>query len=262
MEKHAYAEMQRMQSRHWWWRGMRRLYHAALRRYLPTTNHQRLIADIGCGFGGNIATLAHYGKVVAVDVSTEALAVIPLLPADYQPVLRVQAAADALPFRSDTFDLVALLAVVEHAEDDAQVLRESHRVTKRGGVQLLLTSAFMLLWSHHDVANLHKRRYVAAQLDAVQEQGGWHTLRTAYVNAFLFPAVLLVRLLQRWRRRLSTSHQPAEGKYDMGPELGVLSRIPESLLALEGYLFAQGWLLSPFGVDLLSVSRRDGNNAD
>lgn len=256
MEQHAYAEMQKMQSRHWWWRGMRRLYRAALSRYLPPTQSQRLIADIGCGFGGNIGTLKQYGRVVAIDVSAEALTAISLLSAADQPVLRVQAAADALPFRANTFDVVALLAVVEHAGDDTRVLCESQRVTRPGGLQILLTSALMLLWSHHDVANQHQRRYRAAQLDAVQGAGGWRVLRTAYVNAFLFPAVLAVRLLQRLRRSV-VREQHAGGEYDMGPQLGVLGRIPESLLALEGWLFAGGWLSMPFGVDLFSVSQPD-----
>jgi ubiquinone/menaquinone biosynthesis C-methylase UbiE len=254
MEEHAYAQMQQMQARHWWWRGMRRLYRTALHKYLspPTAirlTKSRRLADIGCGFGANLEVLNEHGAVVGVDVSLEALQAIRQRPS----LGLVQAAADALPFKDGAFDAVALLAVVEHAEDDVAVLRESRRVTRAGGLQILLTSAFMLLWSHHDIANEHKRRYRTVALDQAQQAAGWRVLRSTYVNVALFPAVALVRW---WQRRQEPAEQiPSE--YDMGPNLGPFGAIPEAFLALEAAIVVHTGLPLPFGVDLFSIARNE-----
>ncbi len=234
-----------MQEQHWWWQGMRVLYHKALARFarMPV----RYVIDVGCGFGANLPVLNAIGAVVGVDVSLAALRATPNRPA----LGLVQARADALPFRAGSFDVIALLAVVEHIDDDDLVLSETYRVARPSAIQILLTSALMLLWSHHDVANEHRRRYSARQLDRIQQAAGWHILTTSYVNAFIFPAVAVVRVAQRLVRRTGSGKVAA---YDMGPDLGLFNRLLRALLAVEAWLIIHGIRL-PFGVDLFSVSR-------
>jgi SAM-dependent methyltransferase len=254
MQSQAYQAMLNMQERHWWWRGMRRLYCTALSRFVPPDlQHMRVrrVIDVGCGFGANLPILNPLGSVVGVDVSLEALRAIRKRPA----LGLVQAEADALPFRAGTFDVVALLAVVEHVDRDDRVLSEAYRVTRHGGIQILLTSAFMLLWSHHDRANNHRRRYRARQLDRLQRRAGWNVLVTSYANAFVFPAVALIRIIQR---RVRTHRETAA--YDMGPDLGPLNGLLETMLAVEAWLIAHHIAL-PFGVDLFSVSQRSAQDS-
>ena len=49
----------------------------------------------------------------------------------------VQSIGEALPFRSDTFDVVFSHEVIEHVTDDRQVVREAVRVTRPGGKVVL-----------------------------------------------------------------------------------------------------------------------------
>src|SRR5258708_11161452 len=193
--------------------------------HIPTLNWgtERKIIDVGCGFGANLRVLNQFGSVVGVDISLNALRSISQRPA----LGLVQARADALPFRANSFDVVALLAVIEHVERDHCALTESHRVARRGAIQILLTSAFMLLWSHHDAANKHYRRYRAACLDQLQQATGWHILLTSYVTASVFPLVTVIRTLQRI---LKTR---ARADYDMGPESRWINVILEGLLRAE-----------------------------
>ncbi len=254
MQTHAYDAMQVMQERHWWWQGMRYLYRSVLVRFARTDpEHVRVrrALDIGCGFGSNLPVLNPIGDVVGLDISLDALRAISCRPA----LGLVQAYADALPFRAQAFDVVALLAVVEHVDHDDRVLSESYRVARRGAIQILLTSAFMQLWSRHDVANNHRRRYRAAELDGVQRNAGWHILTTSYVNAFIFPVAALIRSIQR----LVIRPQPGDDRastYDMGPDIGLFSSLLRAVLDGEAWLIVHGVRL-PVGVDLFSVSRRD-----
>jgi SAM-dependent methyltransferase len=242
MRPEAYQTMRMLQTRHWWWRGLHHFYRRTLREFTPQ-KPQRVL-DVGCGFGVNLPLLeqeaARGGLLVGMDISREALESIPRR----SRLALVQARADALPFRRESFDTLALLAVLEHVECDAHALRESYRVARHGALQLILTSAFMLLWSPHDVANGHHRRYRASQLEPLQLQAGWRALRTTYVNAVLFPLAVMVRFVQR---RLPLS----EGaRYDMGPDIPWLSGILEGMMWLESLPFVR----SPFGVNLFSVT--------
>jgi SAM-dependent methyltransferase len=250
MDENAYTQMRQLQEQHWWWRGMRHVYRIALRRYKAGDSRvapTRRVLDVGCGFGANLALLneeaAHGGLVVGVDVSHEALSLIPRRP----KLALVQAAADALPFRKESFDTVALLAVIEHVERDGVVLNEAYRVARPGALQLLLTSAFMLLWSHHDVANGHLRRYRVQQVKDLQRRAGWHILSARYANTLIFPLVALVRWLQRGTK------SPHSAEYDMGPNPPLLRQILEGLLWLEALTEAR----IPFGVDIFTVCRKD-----
>lgn len=247
MDSSAYEAMHALQSRHWWWRGMAALYQRAMTTFLPVSTGTRTIIDVGCGFGTNLPVLNKLGAVVGVDVSLEALQAIPERPR----LGLVQAEADALPFKAGSFDAVALLAVIEHVDRDDKVLSEAYRVARTGAIQLLNTSAFMVLWSHHDLANQHRRRYRAAQLRALQTQAGWHVLVISYANMLIFPAVLAVRLFQRtvWK------HDQAE--YDMGPENSLINSVLATVLNLEAWFILKLRVLMPWGVDVISVSRRD-----
>ncbi len=248
MDSSAYEAMYALQSRHWWWRGMSWLYNTALHTFLPASKGEsRRLIDIGCGFGTNLPILNALGDVVGVDVSLEALQAIQQRPR----LGLVQARADALPFKPRSFDVVALLAVIEHVDRDDTVLSEAHRIARPGAIQLLNTSAFMVLWSHHDLANQHRRRYRVAQLRLMQAAAGWRVLVISYVNTLIFPAVLVVRLLQR----LAKKHDEAE--YDMGPEFRPLNAFLEIVLKLESWLILKGHMPMPWGVDIISVSRRD-----
>jgi Methyltransferase domain len=187
--------------------------------------------------------LGQFGDVVGVDVSLETLCAI-----ENRPELGlVQARADALPFRTAIFDIVALLAIVEHVEHDGCVLKESHRVACPQALQILLAPAFNLLWSHHDEANKHFRRYRAKAVDRLQVRAGWRVLITSYVNAVIFPGAVVIRVLQRILGR------GAERQFDMGPNLSFLT----SVLSLETWLILHTKYRLPFGVNLFSISRRD-----
>jgi ubiquinone/menaquinone biosynthesis C-methylase UbiE len=94
------------------------------------------VLDLGAGRGDDALHFASSGATVhAIDVSTssthilERRAAVSKLPGR---VLVSRMHAEALAFRSESFDLVFINAVMMHL-DHAQVLAESYRVMKRGG---------------------------------------------------------------------------------------------------------------------------------
>ena len=249
MREEAIVEMQRIEEWHWWYEGARRAYRLLLGMVLAGRRVERMI-DVGCGTGGNLPLLERFGPTLGCDVSDLGLR----LAAGKQPRLGfVRASATALPFRPGVFDAVNLLGVVEHIEQDVLALSEARRVCRPGGAVVFLTSAFMVLWSHHDDANQHKRRYTTREFGVKLAQAGLRPIKLSYYNFCLFLPALIVRRVQRWLElgRAPQSTRPLRG-YD------VAQHIPKWINAmlvavLSAEAFALRWVRFPFGVDIVGV---------
>jgi SAM-dependent methyltransferase len=241
MHAQAYVDLHQLEARHWWYQGTRAAYRALLRRYVP--RECRLVLDVGCGSGGNLRLLADWGRVVGVDPWPPALHMCPPGAGAL-----VQGWGQELPFADETFGLVAMLDVIEHVVDDMGLLREARRVCRPGGMLLVFTSAFRLLWSAHDEANRHVRRYTAGELRAKAERAGLRVCRLSYQCAFVFPLAAAIRLLQR------LLPPQREVRVDMWPVPDPINAALAWLLSLEGKWIP--WLSFPFGVGLVAVLER------
>jgi SAM-dependent methyltransferase len=152
---------------------------------------------------------------------------------------------DAVAFM-ETFDLVCLLDVLEHIDDDRASLRAVFDLLGTNGRMLLTVPACKFLWSAHDRALHHKRRYRKSELVAKVVEAGFRLDYVTYFNTFLFPVVAMVRLLHNLLgSRVDTDVAlPAQG----------LNLVLQKIFAAEKALLPQ--LRLPFGVSLLLVARR------
>src|SRR2546430_14853372 len=106
------------------------------------------------------------------------------------------------------FDLITCLDVIEHPPDDRLTLRELRRVCKPGGWLLATVPAYQSLWSLHDEANPHSRRYGRASLRSAATDAGWHVERMTSFNSLLLAPAAAVRIAQRRRRWENGSYTP------------------------------------------------------
>jgi SAM-dependent methyltransferase len=226
--------------RHWWYRGRRRVLRAELDRVgLPP---EARVLDAGCGSGRTLDELERYGDVSGLDLSAEAVAVARERHVDVR-----QGAVEAIPFDDATFDLVTCLDVLEHTPDDRRTLAELRRVTRPGGHLLLTVPAYQWLWSGHDVANGHERRYRRRTLRAAARESGWTLDRDTYFNGLLLAPAVAVRLAQRY-----TGLGRGRSNLELTPSR--LNGVLELPLRLEAALLARGARL-PAGLSVLAVYR-------
>lgn len=110
-------------------------------------------------------------------------------------------------FRSDVAafdsDLILLMDVLEHVEDDVSFLRTYFDLAPTGSRFLISVPAFQFLWGPHDIYLEHKRRYRLGQLEAVVKTAGLTVVRGNYYFAFVFPLAAFLRLGSRLLRRNS-----------------------------------------------------------
>ena len=156
---------------------------------------------------------------------------------------------DQLPFGGLAFDLILMTDVLEHLDDDAAALKALRARLKPGGWLLMTVPAMPWLWSGHDLAHHHRRRYCAADLRPIAQAAGLDVLYLGYFNFILFPAVAAVRLAQRLRPR--DQNGAASAYTTMPPRFvnALLTRVFSSERRLLDVIRA------PFGVSLLMLAR-------
>ena len=116
--------------------------------------------DIGAGAGGNTRVLEQAGwQATALEFSQAGVELARRRGLDV-----VQGDARDIPFPDDHFGLLVAYDVLEHIEEDDQVVAEIARVVQPGGKVLIAVPADPRLWSPHDDAVGHVRRYTRDSL--------------------------------------------------------------------------------------------------
>jgi SAM-dependent methyltransferase len=243
VEAALHAQTHRTEDRHWWYRGRRRILHRVVAALdLPAGAR---ILDAGCGSGRNMVELARYGEVTGVELS--AIALEAARARDVGDVIAGSVLAMDVP--DGVFDLAVCLDVIEHLADDRAALRELRRVVAPGGALIVTVPAYQWLWSGHDVANEHFRRYSQRRLLEAAQAAGWRCVRATHFNSLLLPVAIAARMLERSR---STR---ARARPDLWVPPAPLNRLMELPLELEGALIAGPLHGLPFGLSLLAVLR-------
>lgn len=238
MQERELSEMYAVEMNHWWFVGKRILFKRLLATELRRGGLR--ILDVGCGTGASASDFAVYGEVWATDRSTEALAM-----ARSRGVPKVFVAdAARLPVASHSFDLVLAFDVLEHVDDDQAMLADIARVLKPGGSVAIHVPAWPSLWSPHDDALGHKRRYTRGSLRTLLGQS---TLDTDYLG-WASASILAPALAMRTARRLFGS---TDGQ-DLYSLPAPLNSALLSLYRAETVIAARVGL--PFGLSLAAVA--------
>jgi SAM-dependent methyltransferase len=229
---------------HWWYAGRRRVLHAALGRLgLPDGAD---VLDAGCGTGRTMDDMRRYGTVRGFDLNPEGVEHARQRGHAEVSVARLE----EIPYPDASFDLVTCLDVLEHTPDDRVSLRELRRVVRPGGRLVVTVPAYQLLWSSHDVANHHYRRYRRSQLRRAGVEAGWEPGDWTYFNSVLFLPGALVRVGERLRRP-----QKRRGRSNVALTPRSLDSVLEWPMRFEAALVRRGLRL-PVGMSLLMVFRR------
>jgi SAM-dependent methyltransferase len=232
----------RVEDRHWWYRGRRRVLARTVERLgLPP---RARILDAGCGSGRNMVDLARWGTVTGVELSPAAAEA-----ARGRHVGEVvEGSVLEMPFAEDSFDLVVCLDVIEHLQDDRAALHELHRVLAPGGALVVTVPAYQWLWSGHDEVNHHHRRYSRATLRQAAQDAGWECERTTHFNSLLLPVAVALRALDRLHARAT------ESSLDLWVPPAPLNWLLQQPLHLEAAVIGRGGTI-PAGLSLLAVLR-------
>lgn len=231
---------------YWWHRARTSIVTAVLRQHAPRQNNH--ILDVGCGAGNTSLALREFGTVFGVDASCEAAAT-----AHRRGLSAASMDATRLALRDDGFDIAVALDVLEHLDDDACAARELHRVLRPGGLLLVTVPAYQWLWSSHDVALHHRRRYRREDVSTVLERAGFRLEFASYAMSLALPPAAAVRLLERLRPKPAAVSESQSGYVPVPP---LLNAALSWLVALDRHVI--GRLPIPGGLSVIAVARKAG----
>ena len=184
--------MYRAEDRHFWFVAKRRLLNDLLLHELNSMGKPRIL-DVGCGTGSLLASLSGYSTGVGIDPDAIAMEFCRRRGLK----LLARGVIENLGLASDSFDAVLSSDVIEHLDNDLAAVKEIYRVLAPEGFAIITVPAIPWLWSSHDLALGHKRRYTRRSLKRLLFDAGFKEIKVVSFMSATAPMVILVRLFRK-----------------------------------------------------------------
>ncbi len=233
------------EEKHFWFRARRRLIIWALGKY---SNNISSFFEIGCGTGYLLSAIANAYPGVKLYGSEIFTTGLTLVSARQATVSLMQIDARNIPF-FDEFDSIGAFDVLEHINEDEQVLEQIHDGLKTNGVMILTVPQHAWLWSSVDDYSCHERRYAAKEIHSKVEAAGFRILRSTSFVSFVLPVMLASRIIKKLKPTNDT---------DAAAELTMpfwLNRLFELIMNIE-LAFIRVGMDFPMGGSRLVVARK------
>ncbi len=228
MDRDVYDRMAQHDATHWWYVARRRILADLMERVIRTAPAARIL-EVGCGTGHNFDMLGRFGTVEAIEIDDGARALAEqrlgrtIMTA---PLPALDGVADG------TYDVIALLDVLEHISDDVTSLQSLKRKLKPGGKILLTVPANPWMWSAHDLAHHHHRRYTQKSLNGVIARAGLKVDLMSHFNSLLFPVAAAARMIGKLVGKTTSDDQMPAAPVNalltgiFGLERALIGRVP------------------------------------
>lgn len=246
MKDKELAIMNEQGASHWWYLARSELLKHALKNFFVESQNLKIL-DLASACGNNFSICSNYGKTFCVDISWHAINFCK----QKNITTVIQGDAERLAFKTGTFDVVLVLDVFEHLKDDVSSLKEITRVLKENGKLIFNTPAFMFLFSYHDVALSHRRRYVPHDLKKKMDSANLQVKFITYWSFFIFPVILIIRRFSNYRKK-----NDEEILSDFYRKIPPFIEIILRFLSKIELFFIKRNISLPFGISLFGLAQK------
>lgn len=207
-----------------------------------------VILEIGCSSGFLICEMQKKLRdaiIIGADVVKAPLYKLAELVKNI-PLVRFDLLQSPLPY--SCVDVLVMLNVLEHIEDDIAALKNSYNILKPGGHLVVEVPAGPFLYDSYDRELQHFRRYSSAELQLKLKSVGFIIHKKSHLGFFLFPAFALVKLLNKMRGQSAISVVKNQAINTSN------SKIVSALTKLESKLAC--FVTFPFGIRVLITAKK------
>jgi len=245
MDAEAYEEMIELQEKHWWFVARRIVIKSFIELEMPHSAATKTL-EIGCGVGGNVGLLGRSGNYLGIDMYLPA---IEYCSAKFPQFEFKCSRIEEIPkdAYSHNFDSIYILDVLEHIDNEVEILKEARNYLTDGGKILVTVPAYQFLWSPHDDFVHHVRRYTKKSLRKVLEEAGYKVERLSYFNSILFPLALIQRLGMRFLNKKLSSH--------LSTPPGIVNWLFQMVFSQEAWILR--FIDMPVGLSLIAVVKKN-----
>jgi len=255
MSEVEYARMDRFESGHWWYVGLRDLLARVLDRFAVAERPDLHVLDAGCGTGENLRMCAvrmPAARLSGFDASERALEY-----ARHKVPQAELCVGDVRqpPFHHERVDLILSCDVLQITGMD-EARRGMYRLAAQlrpGGLLVVNLPAYQWLFSRHDIAVATRYRFTARQVQAFLGDLGLQPAWLSYRLCLLFPAIVATRLPSLLRKPVPADS--SSGRSDLTTAPAWLNQSLIRLVRWENSWIARGrsW---PWGSSVFAVARR------
>lgn len=106
-----------------------RIYPETNKRILEIIGSNKEVLEVGCGVGILLKQIMNnQNKATGIDISSFAVSLL-----EKKGMRGIQSVLPNIPLEDNSFDIVAGTEILEHMDDDKELLMQCNRVCKRGG---------------------------------------------------------------------------------------------------------------------------------
>lgn len=224
---------------HFWFRARRKFLRSLMNKHLKNRDNKILV--IGAGAGDDLHAFEEFGDMTVTDVNPEVIEYLQSMG------LKNSRRADArkLSFEDESFDCIFAFDVIEHIDDDQAAVSEIFRVLKKNGKAFFTVPAYQWLFSGHDVALEHHRRYSGKSFKKLLKNQKFEILDFGFWNVLLFPLALVKRLLSSKKK----------AQIDQTKVNSTLDKILFIVIELERSFYKKK-IRFPFGLTIFTVTSK------
>jgi ubiquinone/menaquinone biosynthesis C-methylase UbiE len=240
MQEIVYHTNYKLEDNYWWFVARNKIIKELTQKYSNLKNGDTVL-DVGCGTGGFAESISDIYNPVCMDTSPLAL--------DY---CRKRGLTDLhegvlsdFPKEDYNINGVFMLDVIEHIENDKEVVEEVYDLLPAGGSFIASVPAYMWLWSRHDKMHMHYRRYTKSKFNEMLKAQGFKIVYSSYFNTFLFPPAVLKRFYDKITGEKG-EYKPVD---DVSP---AINKIFTKIFASEIPFLK--FMRFPFGVSIVTIA--------
>jgi len=244
MEKNEYSKMYKYEDTYWWYKGLHELVEHYVKK--ESYNKNLKIFDAGCGTGKMLSILKKYGDVQGIDYSKDAIDFCRKRKLDNVSVEDL----NIWNSNGELYDIIVCLDVLYHSgiKDDLYIINKFYESLNINGLLILNLPAFNCLKRKHTILVGGKKRYRKSLLIPIQENIGLHPTLSTYRLAFLFPIILIKKLIESF----SFSSRMESDLNEIHP---FLNSIFLFINRIENFLILKGVTI-PFGSSLFIIGKK------
>ena len=192
MQEIVYHTNYKLEEHYWWFVARNNIIYSLIDHYSNIKAGSKIL-DVGCGTGAFAQILSEKYEVLCLDTSPIAL--------DYCRKRGLkdlfESTIQQFPAREHNIDAITMLDVIEHVDDDRDLVRTGYDILPPGGYLISTVPAYQWLWSKHDITHMHYRRYTKGKFNDLITQSGFEIVFSSYFNSILFPFGAAERIFKK-----------------------------------------------------------------
>ena len=244
MEDRKYIKFYEVENNHWWFVTRKKIISHIINKKIKKNKNNSLL-DFGCGTGNILDELSKKYNAYGADMSE--LAINFCKKRNLNNIFTNDHFFNNLEYKNK-FDIITLLDVIEHVDEDQDLLGKLKDLLTEDGSIIVTVPAYQFLFGPHDIINMHKRRYVKKTLKKVIENSGYKIYKLSYFNTILAPLIILRRFLDRSLR----GEEYLRDDDDVPNTF--FNIILKFIFGLEKYILP--YISMPFGISILCIAKK------